>query len=153
MSKHEQPLVGEGSASVTAAPGAVWNALLDPAVLQALIPGAELVEQHAPGAYRATLSFGVGRVRGRYATKLTLSNIDPPQVLDLAGDSQGRFGQGWARAHVQLAGPPEGPTRITWRYEGGVSGLVSYAGRPVLQVAAHLFVERFFRSLAQRFAS
>ena len=129
----------------------MWDALLDPAVLRALIPGAEQVEQHAPGAYRAALSFGVGRVRGRYATKLTLSNVDPPHSLDLEGESQGRFGQGWARAHVTIAGPPNGPVRITWRYEGGVSGLVSYAGRPVLQVAGHLFVERFFRTLAQRF--
>ncbi len=129
----------------------MWDALLDPAVLEALIPGAEQVEQHAPGAYRAALSFGVGRVRGRYATKLILSNVEPLRALDLEGDSKGRFGQGWARAHVTLAGSVEGPTKITWHYEGGVSGLVSYAGRPVLQIAAHLFVERFFRTLAQRF--
>ena len=110
------------------------------------------MEQHAPGAYRASLSFGVGKLRGRYATRLDLSDADPPRTLKLSGDSQGRFGAGWARAQVTLAGPAEGPTTINWRYEGGVSGLVSYAGRPVLQAAGHLFVERFFTLLAKRFA-
>ena len=120
-------------------------------MLQALIPGADLVEQDAPGAYRASLSFGVGRLRGQYATRLDLTNVDPCRSLDLAGDSHGRFGEGWAKAHVMLDGPEQGPTRVTWRYGGGVSGLVSYAGRPVLQIAGHLFVERFFRALTRRF--
>lgn len=147
----EQPLTGNGHTIVSAGPAAVWAALLDAAVLQQVIPGAETVEQHAPGAYRAALSFGVGKLRGRYATQLRLSNVDPPHRLDLAGNSRGRFGQGWARAHVTMAGPPDGPTEITWRYDGGVSGMVAYAGRPLLQVAAHLFVERFFTTLAKRF--
>ncbi len=120
-------------------------------MLHELIPGAEQVEQHAPGAYRATLSFGVGRMRGRYATRLDLTNQDPPRSLDLSGDSKGRLGEGWARAHVTLTGPEDGPTQVAWRYEGGVSGLVSYAGRPVLQLAGHVFVERFFRAFAKRF--
>ena len=93
----------------------------------------------------------MGRLRGRYATRLDLVNVNPYQSLDMAGDSRGRFGEGWAKAHVVLCGPEEGPTRIEWHYDGGVLGLVSYAGRPVLQMAGHLFVERFFRALAQRF--
>ena len=126
--------------------------MLDPSVLQAVIPGADLVEQHAPGGYRASLSFGVGRLRGRYATRLNLENVDPCRSRDMAGDSSGRCGEGWATAHVLLDGPAAGPTRIIWHYDGGVSGLVAYAGRPVLQMAGHLFVERFFRALAQRFS-
>ncbi len=136
---------------MAATPAAIWSALLDPAVLAELIPGAEQVEEHAPGAYRARLCFGVGRLRGAYATRLALSNTAAPHALDLAGNSTGRFGEGWAKAHVTLAGPADGPTRITWSYEGGVSGLVSYAGRPVLQLAGHLFVDRFFQSLAKHF--
>ena len=147
MSRAEQPLSGEGSVRIGAGPAAVWAALLDPAVLAALIPGADVVERHAPGAYRATLSFGVGRMRGRYATGLELTNQEPPRALDLAGRSKGRLGEGWAKAHVVLVGEEPGPTTITWRYEGGVSGMVAYAGRPVLQMAGHLFVDRFFRGL------
>ncbi len=69
-----------GGVEVAARRGEVWSALLD------------------GDCDRAELFFGVGRVRGRCGVGLRLSNVVPPQALDLAGQSLGLLGGGKAVA-------------------------------------------------------
>lgn len=133
---------------VSASRGEVWSALLDPKVLHQLIPAADRVEQLDGDRYRAELSFGVGRVRGRYSVGLRLSNVVTPQALDLAGQSSGLLGGGSAVAHVELTEIGGFCTGIAWTYDGVVTGPVAMAGPMVLQASSRLFVKRFFAAFA-----
>ena len=137
-------MAGCGSVVVDASPAVVWSALLDPGVLAAVVPGATRVARVGPARFEAEVGFGVGPVRGRYRAGLDLAVMTPPERLELAGQSVGRFGGGRAHAWVGLAAVPGGGTRIEWRYEGRVHGPVAIVGRTLLQATGGAFVRRFF---------
>jgi 2-furoyl-CoA dehydrogenase large subunit len=142
-------LAGAGRTDVPAAPAAVLAALLDPAVLAALIPGADSVEQSGDGRFSALLSFGVGTLRSRYRIELDLSGRDHAQAILLQGSSRGGLGGGSATGRVALRQPRPGRTSIDWSYEGEVTGAVALAGDTLLRLSARLFVHRFFAALSR----
>ena len=146
-------LAGQGRVEVAANRERVWSALLDPAVLRSLIPGADQVERLDHERYDAALSFGVGRLRGRYGVRLQLSNVMPPHALDLAGQAHGWLGAGRASAHVELTQTGLDRMAITWRYDGVVAGPVAIASRALLRATSNLFVQRFFVALARHVAT
>jgi len=142
-------MAGAGRTEVPAAPAAVLAALLDPAVLATLIPGADSVEQSGEGRFSALLSFGVGTLRSRYRIELDLSGRDHAQAILLQGSSRGGLGGGNANGRVALRQSRPGRTSIDWSYEGEVTGAVALAGDTLLQISARLFVHRFFAALAR----
>ena len=145
-----RPLSGAGSIVVAAPADRVMTALLDPAVLQALIPGAQVVEQLGRGHFRAVLSFGVGSLRSRNTVELQAKGLDGPGAVTLTGHATGTHGAGAATGQVTLNERRPGRTSIEWTYAGEVSGRWVHAGGPLLRLAANLFVGRFFRALAGR---
>ena len=143
------PMQGSGTVAVASTPARVWTALLDPAVLQSLIPGAETVERLNNGRYRAVLSYGVGKLRGRYTADITISDAVPGRSLVLAGQSAGPFGGGGASADVAFSAV-DGGTEIGWSYAGAVTGLYAFVPATLLRAAGERFIGRFFTALGQR---
>ena len=131
----------------------VWSALLDPDILQRLIPGADRVQRLGTERFEASLSFGVGRVRGRYHVEMQLSGVVPPHALDLAGQARGWLGGGGATAHVELTEAGTAGTTVAWCYAGVVTGPVALAGAALLGGTSRLFVQRFFLALARHLAA
>jgi len=62
-------LRGEGSATVAASPEAVWTMLLDPATLQAVIPGCHGVEKYPTRISAPTSRSGSARSRAATGRK------------------------------------------------------------------------------------
>lgn len=144
-----RPLSGAGSIVVAAPADRVLAALLDPAVLQALIPGAQTVEQLGRGRFCAVLSFGVGNLRSRNTVELQADGLDGPGAVTLSGHATGAHGAGQATGQVALDERRPGRTSIAWSYAGEVSGRWVHAGGPLLRFSANMFVGRFFRALAK----
>lgn len=140
---------GSGRVVVAAAPDAVWAALLDPMVLQRIIPGAERVERIGAARFRAVLVFGVGWLGSRCEAGLELSELERPCRLTLVGDGAGLFGGGSAAGHVTLAAGAPGSTVLSWRYTGTVHGPVALAGSRLLRIASGRFVDGFFAGLVR----
>ena len=65
----------------------VWDALLDPAVLVATIPGCERLVATGENAYDMTVTAGVAAIKGTYAGTCVLSDLQEPRV---AGDEARR---------------------------------------------------------------
>ena len=131
----------------------VWSALLDPIILRRLVPGADRVVHPDPDRFEASLSFGVGRVRGRYEVELQLSEVVPFRALDIAGQARGWLGGGRATAHVELKETGRARTVVAWRYAGVVTGPVALAGKALLGGTSRLFVQRFFLALSRHLAA
>lgn len=146
-------VVGGGEVVVEGRRDALWSTLLDPGSLNGLVPGAESIEMVGPDAYRASLSYGVGRFRGRYVVDLRVDRSAMPGTLGLAGEASGPLGSGGAVATVHLDETGPGLTRIRWDYDGTVTGAVAFAGTALLTVACERFVTAFFRSLSGRAGS
>ena len=144
-------LAGSGSAFIAAAPEAVWEALLDPARLAAVIPGCHELEQVAENDYRAEVSLGVGPVRGRFRARVALSDMDPPKAVRLSGGLDGPLGASRGEGRVRLA-PENGGTRVGYDYSVEISGKVAAVGGRLLEGAAGLVIKQFFDRLARQVA-
>lgn len=147
----DRRIEGAGATTVPAGRDAVLAALLDPAMLQRIVPGAEHVDRLGEGRFAAVVRLGVGRLSGRYAVKLGVTPGRAPGVLELSGRSSGPLGWGQAAALVTLAEQQRG-TRIAWVFDGVIGGIVTLAGQPVLTIASRLFITRFFAGLQRALA-
>ncbi len=144
-------LTGEGSATVACSREAVWKMLLDPATLEAIIPGAHGVEKVTDTHFRAEVSLGVGPVRGRYRAEIKLSDMVAPEAVTLAGSTQGALGFGSGVGRITLT-EADGGTVVGYRYEADIGGKVASVGGRLLDGAARVVIDQFFQALARHAA-
>ena len=67
----------------------VWDALNDPEILQACIPGCETIEKVADNEYKVSMTASVGPVKAKFNGKLVLSDLNPPHSYGLAFEGSG----------------------------------------------------------------
>src|SRR5258708_18622033 len=87
----------------------VWEALNDPEVLRQCIPGCEEIVKESAVAWTAKVTAKVGPVKAKFAGKVTLSDLDPPNGYTITGEGTGGaagFAKGGAPG--QLIGPGGG---------------------------------------------
>jgi 2-furoyl-CoA dehydrogenase large subunit len=142
-------LRGEGRASLTAPPAAVWTMLLDPNTLQAVIPGCHRVEKISDTQFRAEVTIGIGPVKGRYRAEISLSDLDPPHAVTLGGSAEGSLGFGSGEGRITLAPDRNGGTTLHYEYDAAIGGKVASIGGRLLDGAARAIIGQFFAALAR----
>jgi 2-furoyl-CoA dehydrogenase large subunit len=142
-------LRGEGRATVAASPEAVWAMLLDPATLQAVIPGCHAVEKISDTHFRADVTIGVGPVKGRYRAEVTLSDLDAPRAVTLGGSAEGALGFGNGEGRITLT-PENAGTVVRYEYDAAIGGKVASIGGRLLDGAARVIIGQFFSALARQ---
>jgi carbon monoxide dehydrogenase subunit G len=131
-------------------PDAVWQALNDPEVLGACMPGCESVERLAPDYFVAYLVARVGPVEARVEGTIRIVDPRPPRHYTLAFEASGRaFGRTEGRTYVELV-DDRGGARITYRVALSMSGRLARMGQRFLNSAALRLMDRFFDRLAER---
>jgi 2-furoyl-CoA dehydrogenase large subunit len=148
--KGDRKLLGQGSANVAASPEAIWKMLLDPATLQAVIPGCHDVRKISDTHFRADVTIGVGPVKGRYRATVMLSDLDEPHGVTLAGSAEGALGFGSGKGRITLAPQANGQTSVGYIYEAEIGGKVASIGGRLLDGAARVVIGQFFASLARQ---
>jgi uncharacterized protein len=122
----------------------VWEALNDPAILRACIPGCESIERVSDTEYKVAITASVGPVKARFNGKLALSDLHPPHSYALAFEGSGGpagFGRGTAR--VMLV--PDGEsTRLTYKADATVGGKLAQIGSRLIDGVAAKMSEDFF---------
>src|SRR6201997_4633391 len=81
----------------------VWQALNDPEVLKASIPGCESLEKLSDTDMKATATVRIGPISARFAGNVHLADIDPPNGYTISGEGQGGvagFAKGGANVHL-----------------------------------------------------
>jgi 2-furoyl-CoA dehydrogenase large subunit len=146
----DRRLRGEGEAVVGASVERVWSMLLDPATLQAAIPGCHNVEKLSDTHFRADVTIGIGPVKGRYRADVKLSDLDPPHAVTLGGVAEGSLGFGGGQGRVTLVPTADGGTTIRYVYEAAIGGKLASIGGRLLDGAARAIVGQFFASLARQ---
>ncbi|WMY09550.1 enoyl-CoA hydratase-related protein [Paraburkholderia phenoliruptrix] len=134
-----------GEARLEAAREVVWEALNDPAVLQASIPGCESLESTAENEFTATVVSKVGPIKARFAGKVSLSNIAPPRSYTLTGEGSGGAA-GFARADIEVSLDALEPTVTLLRYgvKANVGGKLAQLGSRMIDAAARKSADDFF---------
>jgi uncharacterized protein len=130
----------------------VWEALNDPEVLKACIPGCESIEKISESEYAVAMTASIGPVKARFNGKLKLSDLNPPNSYSLAFEGSGGaagFGKGSAR--VELV--PEGSsTRLRYTANASVGGKLAQVGSRLIDGVARKMADDFFARFNEKVA-
>jgi carbon monoxide dehydrogenase subunit G len=131
----------------------VWEALNDPQTLKACIPGCESFERDGDNAYRATVAARVGPVSARFAGRLELADVTPPESYTIRFQGQGgAAGFANGEATVRLT-PAEGDqTSLAYTAKATVGGKLAQIGSRLVDGAAAKLAEDFFARFVNQVA-
>jgi carbon monoxide dehydrogenase subunit G len=122
----------------------VWEALNDPDILRASIPGCESLEKGADDRYTATVEVKVGPIGARFKGAVSLADLDPPNgytlILQASGGIAGSA-KGSAKVHLS---EDAGSTLVRYEVEAEVGGRMAQLGGPIIDATAKQLAGRFF---------
>ena len=126
----------------------MFDALVDPAVMQRCIPGCESMVACGADTYDATLKIGVAGLKGTYTGRTTIANRQRPDSMTIGVEGKG--GPGFVRgtAAITLATANDG-TRIDCEADVQVGGLIAAVGSRLVDAAARKLAADFFDALAR----
>ncbi|MBN9557430.1 MAG: carbon monoxide dehydrogenase subunit G [Alphaproteobacteria bacterium] len=129
---------------IPASPDVVWNAIQDPDVLKACIPGCETLTKTSDTTFEAVATLKIGPVKASFKGKVELTEMDPPHRCVLKGEGQGGVA-GFARgqAEVKLSPEPAG-TALTYTAKANVGGKLAQIGQRLVDGAAKQIADDFF---------
>jgi len=122
----------------------VWEALNDPDALAQCIPGCESIERTSDTEFQAKMKAKFGPVKARFESRISLSNMNPPESYTISGEGKGGpagFGKG--SADVTLA-ENEGITTLHYTASLQVGGKLAQVGSRLVGSAARKIAEDFF---------
>ncbi|AWB07007.1 carbon monoxide dehydrogenase (plasmid) [Azospirillum humicireducens] len=138
-----------GSHRIEASREAVWAALNDPDILRQCIPGCEEVVRQSDTEMTAKVVAKVGPVSAKFAGKVTLSDLDPPNGYTITGEGSGGaagFGKGGATVALSDEG---GATLLTYTAKAQVGGKLAQIGSRLVDATARKMAEEFFARFTQ----
>ena len=139
-----------GEQLISAPQNAVWDALNDPEMLKACVPGCESIERTGENEFQVLMVARVGPVSAKFKGKLTLSDIKPPNSYSLAFEGQGGpagFAKGGAHVRLEPAGDK---TRLAYDVKASVGGKLAQIGSRLVDAAAKKVADDFFRNFNQK---
>jgi uncharacterized protein len=133
-----------GDHRIAASRQAVWNALNDPEVLKACIPGCETLTRDGDNAFDAIVQAKVGPVRAKFSGRVELSNIRPPESYTITGEGKGgTAGMAKGGADVVLEEDSDG-TVLRYTVNADVGGKLAQIGSRLVKSAANKQAREFF---------
>lgn len=143
-------LMAKDAVELPGSPREVYDTLLDPETLAAIIPGCHALELTGENRYRADVTVGVGMIRARFDARVALSDLDPPHSLRLHGSGSSAMGSAEAVAKVTLTAIEGNRTRLEYDYEATVGGKIASVGGRMLQSASRMIIGQVFSRLSHR---
>ena len=133
-----------GEFSVPLPREAVFEALNDPEVLGQCIPGCQAIERVGENEFDADVLAKVGPVKARFATRISVSNLNPPESYTLSGEGRGgAAGFASGSADVSLEATDEGTLlRYVARVQPG--GKIAQVGSRLIGGTARKIGTNFF---------
>ena len=137
-----------GEVRLSAPRETVWQALNDPEILKQSIPGCEDLQKLSDTEMTARVSAKVGPVSAKFAGKVTLSNLDPPNGYTISGEGQGGVA-GFAKGGAQVNLTDDaGGTMLSYKVQAQVGGKLAQIGSRLIDATARKMADEFFTRFA-----
>ena len=140
-----------GNETINVGPSKLWDAVIDPMVLQRAIPGCVAMNETSPGEYNISLELKVAAVSGSFEGAVSLTEMNPPNSCLISVSGSGTLGTGTGTASIEIVEIDDNAATITYQADGEVSGLVAGVGQRVLMGVAKHLVRQFFATLKKEF--
>ncbi len=141
-----------GQNTIAAPVEKVWEAILDPRVLVATIPGCEQLAATGENAYAMTVSAGVAAIRGTYSGSCVLSDLRPGEGLTMKLQGAGAPGTIDATVLVTFASSAEG-TVLSYDADAVVGGMIGGVGQRMLTSVSRRMAAEFFGNVEKVIAN
>lgn len=128
----------------------VWQALNDPLVLKACLPGCESVEQVSPEEFQVVIKTVIGPLRARFQGSLKIAQALPPESCVMHFEGQGgAVGFGKGTSTVTLKETPEG-TELSYAAQAQIGGKLAQVGSRLIDSVAKKMADDFFKAFQQQ---
>lgn len=128
-----------------------WQALNDPEMLRACVPGCESITLVNPNEYQVLMTARVGPVSAKFRGRLSLFDIKPPKSYSLAFEGQGGaagFAKGAAQVKLEAASAKE--TKLAYEVKANVGGKLAQIGSRLVDAAAKKVADEFFQNFTRK---
>jgi carbon monoxide dehydrogenase subunit G len=133
-----------GERRIPATRQAVWDALNDPAVLKASIPGCKSLEKTSDTDMKATAAIKIGPIAAQFTGKVQLLDLDPPNSYRIAGEGQGGVA-GFANGGAKVSLTDDGAfTVLSYEVKAQVGGKIAQLGARLIDATAKQMADQFF---------
>ena len=127
----------------------VWEALNDPDVLKAAIPGCDVIAWSGPATLDLSIKVNLGVMHPTFRGELVLSNIVPAVSYTLSGRGKGgMLGLAEGSADVTLA-DDDAETILAFSANGGASGQIMKLGKALIGNSAQRIIDGFFARVGE----
>jgi carbon monoxide dehydrogenase subunit G len=132
----------------------VWEALNDPDVLKACIPGCESIVKVSDDEYAVAMVAAVGPVKAKFSGKLRLADLNPPNSYSIAFEGSGGAA-GFGKGSAQVSLVPEGgnSTKLQYTANANVGGRLAQVGSRLIDGVARKMADDFFTRFNQTVAT
>lgn len=137
-----------GERRIAATREQVWAALNDTEVLRTSIPGCDTLVREADGSLRATASVKIGPISAKFAGRVNLLDLDPPNGYRIEGEGQGGvagFAKGGATVRLAQDGAE---TVMSYDVKAQVGGKIAQLGARLIDATAKQMADAFFDRFA-----
>jgi carbon monoxide dehydrogenase subunit G len=134
----------QGSRVLNATQEQAWQALNDPDILKACIPGCDKFELAEPNVYAVGVAIKIGPVAAKFTGKVSLMDILPPNSYALQFEAQGGiagFGKGESKVELK---PVDGGVELNYTVHSQVGGKIAQLGQRLIDGVAKTLAEDFF---------
>lgn len=128
---------------------AVWEALIDPEVLGACVPGCKSFDRVSDNHYRAAMQADIGPVSARFAVEISIKDPDPPRSYRLEGSARAPVGFGRGQADVLLEEDGPDSTKLSYVARLQLGGKLAQVGSRLLSGITRKIAANFFERFAQ----
>jgi carbon monoxide dehydrogenase subunit G len=134
-----------GEERIAAPINKVWEALNDPDVLKACIPGCQSLEKKSDTAFSAVVSVKLGPIKAKFNGEVELKNLKPPHSYTIAGEGKGGVA-GFAKGGADVKLTEDGPdtTLLTYEAKADVGGKIAQLGSRLIQSSSKKLAGEFF---------
>lgn len=137
-----------GSQKFNAPPQQVWNALMNPTVLQASIPGAKSVTVNG-NQINIVVNVNVPFLSGEFNLDSTITQQTPPNHAVLAIDRNGSYGSIKGTITIDLAADGPG-TNLTYNAHLDLGGKIGMADNMLVKPAVQHQLNNFFKNVESK---
>lgn len=122
-----------------------WDALNDPDVLKACIPGCTSIEPTGENQYAIAMSVKIGPVSAKFNGVITLADIQAPESYTLQFEGKGGaagFGKGTAEVRLE---PNDAGCELHYKVHASVGGKIAQMGQRLIDGTARSMADDFFK--------
>jgi uncharacterized protein len=136
----------DGTHKIDAPREQIFDLLTNPLLLQKCIPGCERMVQTGADQYDASISVGVGPIKGKFSAKVNLTELRRPEHYALTMEGKGQVGFVKGAGGLDFA-DDNGATMVHFAGDVNVGGLIASVGQRMIQSVGKMMAERFFVAL------